>query len=274
MSERIETRLFVEEPLSAGAPIGLDHARAHYLRSVLRLEAGARVAVFNGRDGAWRARIEGLGKGWASLLVEDLLQAQKAEPDLWLCFAPIKRARLDFLAEKATELGVARLLPVMTQRTIVTRVKGERLAANAREAAEQCERLTVPQVEEPRPLAELLADWPEGRRLLVCAEAGAARPLAEVLLRAVGNPPGGGSLGSWAFLTGPEGGFSQAELDDLKSRPFVTPVGLGPRILRADTAALAALSCWQALVGDGKERPPAERAVPGRASLERLAEDE
>lgn len=271
MSSPIETRLFVEEPLAAGAVVGLDHARAHYLRSVLRLAPGAAVALFNGRDGAWTARLEGLGKGWASLTVESLLQAQQPEPDLWLCFAPIKRARLDFLAEKATELGASRLVPVMTRHTIVTRVNGERLAANAREAAEQCERLTVPAVAEPAKLEALLAGWPAERRLFLCAEAGAARPIAEALLDEAGLAEGAARPA--AFLTGPEGGFSAAELDALAKLPFVVPVGLGPRILRADTAAIAALASWQAILGDGKERPPEGRATAGRQSFTPLADD-
>ena len=256
---RIETRLFVPDALAAGAVVGLDHGQAHHLRSVLRLAPGARLALFNGRDGAWSARLEGLGKGWASLVVEALLQPQRPEPDLWLCFAPIKRARLDFLVEKASELGVARIVPVITQHTIVSRVNAERLRANAREAAEQCERLSVPEVAEPVTLAALLESWPAPRRLFLCAEAGPARPLAEAVTAA---PPGPA-----AFMTGPEGGFSPRELDALAKRPFVSPVGLGPRILRADTAALAALAAWQALAGDGKERPPADRAVPGRAAF-------
>jgi len=259
MSDRLETRLHVPDDLAPGALVGLDHGPAHYLRSVLRLAPGARLALFNGRDGAWSARIEGLGKGWASLVVEAQLQPQRPEPDLWLCFAPIKRARLDFLAEKASELGVSRILPVVTQHTVVTRVNVERLRANAREAAEQCERLSVPQVDEPVTLAALLESWPAGRRLFLCAEAGPALPLAEAVLAA---PPGPA-----AFMTGPEGGFSPRELDALAKRPFVSPVGLGPRILRADTAAIAALAAWQALAGDGKERPPADRAVPGRAAF-------
>jgi 16S rRNA (uracil1498-N3)-methyltransferase len=256
--EQIATRLFVTEDLAPGAAVGLDHARAHFLRSVLRLERGAALALFNGRDGEWLARIDGLGKGWASLVVEQRTRAQRPEPDLWLLFAPIKRARIDFLAEKATELGVARLLPVLTRRTVVTRVNRERLAANAREAAEQCERLSVPEVAEAQDLFAALEDWPAERRLLLCAEAGAARPIAEVLAEAAeagrtgrGPAPGAG----WAIITGPEGGLEKTELDALCELPFVTPVGLGPRVLRADTAALAALACWQAMLGDGAERP-------------------
>jgi 16S rRNA (uracil1498-N3)-methyltransferase len=272
MSGDIATRLHVEDDLSQGAVIGLDHARAHYLRAVLRLERGAGVALFNGRDGVWFARIEGLGKGWASLIAERLLQPQRPEPDLWLCFAPIKRARLDFLTEKASELGASRLVPVMTRHTIVSRVNRARLSANAREAAEQCERLSVPEVAEAVDLGRLIDGGFLGRRLYVCAESGAARPLGEVLLeerqRQGSRPPAPA-----AFLTGPEGGFAQAELDLLARQAFVTPVGLGPRILRADTAGLAALSCWQALLGDAKERPPAERALAGRESFQPLPDE-
>ena len=149
---KLETRLFVETPLSAGASIGLDHSRAHFLRSVLRLRQGARLALFNGEDGEWQACLEGLGKGWASLLVESQLRRQTPDCDLWLVFAPIKRARIDFLAEKATELGVSCLLPIFTRHTAVSRVNTDRLAANAREAAEQCGRLSVPEVREARDL--------------------------------------------------------------------------------------------------------------------------
>ena len=245
------TRLYVEDDLAEGRSVGLDHTRAHFLRSVLRLGRGATVALFNGRDGEWSARIDGLGKGWASLLVESRTKTQDSTPDIWLLFAPIKRARIDFLAEKATELGVTRLLPVTTRHTAVSRVNRERLAANAREAAEQCERLSVPEVAQPQRLFDLLGAWPCERRLLVCAEAGASRPLAEVLAEAAEGP-----RGPWALLTGPEGGFAQSELDALRKLPFVTAVGLGPRILRSDTAALAALACWQAVLGDGQDAPP------------------
>ena len=221
-----------------------------------------------------RCLIEATSFGWCQ--PQRRPQAQRPEPDLWLCFAPIKRARLDFLAEKATELGASRLVPVMTRHTIVTRVNGERLAANAREAAEQCERLSVPTVAAPVKLEALLADWPAERRLFLCAEAGAARPIAEALLAEAGLDEAGLAEGAprpAAFLTGPEGGFSAAELDALAKLPFVVPVGLGPRILRADTAAIAALASWQAILGDGKERPPEARATAGRQSFAPLADD-
>lgn len=252
----IATRLFVEDDLYTGRVLGLDHARAHYLRSVLRLAPGAAIAVFNGRDGEHLARIAGLGKGWCSLELEEQRRPQAAEPDVWLVFAPIKRARLDFLVEKATELGCSALQPMWTQHTDVGRVNVERLAANARAAAEQCERLSVPTVAEPVDLERLLGAWPSERRALLCAEAGEARPIAEALA-AIGEETGGRAGGApWAVITGPEGGFRRSELDALAKLPFVTPVGLGPRVLRSDTAALAALACWQAWLGDAGGRPP------------------
>ena len=260
-AERVETRLYVDAALAEGAAIGLDHARAHYLRSVLRLSRGARLALFNGRDGEWLARIDAIGKGWASLLVESRRRDQEPGPDIWLLFAPIKRARLDFLAEKAVELGISALIPVFTRHCVVKRVNLDRLAANAREAAEQCERLTLPEVREARPLFDVLGDWPPGRRLLVCAEQGGAQPIGAALAAAARDPEGRDA--AWAVLTGPEGGFARSELDGLSNLPFVTPVGLGPRVLRADTAALAALACWQALLGDGARRPPFRCSRPG-----------
>jgi len=248
------TRLFVEGPLAAGQVLGLDAQRAHYLRSVLRLARGDCVALFNARDGEWAAAIDGLGKGWASLSVVEQRRAPGPEPDLWLVFAPIKRARLDFMVEKATELGVGALHPVFTRHTDVARVNVERLGANAREAAEQCERLSVPGVRAPCGLMELLDAWPPERRLLLCAEMGTAVPIA-AQLAAWRDGPADAAAGPWAVLTGPEGGFHAAELDALTKLPFVSPIGLGPRVLRADTAALAALACWQAWLGDGAGRP-------------------
>jgi 16S rRNA (uracil1498-N3)-methyltransferase len=248
---KIETRLYLDQTLAAGGGVELDADRAHYLRSVLRLRSGAAVALFNARDGEWLARIESLGKGSCALAVESRRRAPGPEPDLWLVFAPIKRARIDFLAEKATELGVSLLQPVFTKYTAVSRVNRARLAANAREAAEQCGRLSLPEVREACDLGALIADWPRHRRLLLCAEAGEAQPIAEALEAAAGE----GVESPWAVMTGPEGGFAQSELDALRDLPFVTPVGLGPRLLRADTAALAALASWQAILGDGRLRP-------------------
>jgi 16S rRNA (uracil1498-N3)-methyltransferase len=243
-------RLYVDAPLAAGAAIALDSARGHYLRNVLRREKGASVLLFNGRDGEWQAEIEALAKSGTFLSVQRQTVAQRLGPDLWLVFAPLKRERIDLLAEKATELGCRRLQPIFTQHTAVTRVNIERLAAHVLEAAEQTERLDLPEVAEPKRLSELLESWPVARRIILCAEAGAAAPIAEAL---AGLPRDA----AYAVMTGPEGGFASSELDHLRKLPFVTPVGLGPRVLRADTAAIAALACWQALLGDGRERPPA-----------------
>lgn len=248
MAERPpKLRLFVAADLTAGASVGLDAAQAHYLGTVMRARKGDALALFNGRDGEWRAVIDGFGKGWCSVALGERLRPQTAEPDLWLVFAPIKRARIDFIAEKATELGVSALWPIFTRHTAVGRVNVERLRANAVEAAEQCERLTVPEILAPATLDEALADWPAGRALLVLDESGAGAPAADAL---ADLPPGPA-----AVLTGPEGGFAKSELDGLRALPFVTHIGLGPRILRADTAALAALACWQAWCGDWRARP-------------------
>jgi 16S rRNA (uracil1498-N3)-methyltransferase len=238
-------RLYVSAELDAGAVVGLTSEQAHYLQHVLRRKAGDALLLFNGRDGEWTARIEGMGRGWCSVEVEGLRRAQGLVPDLWLVFAPIKRARLDFLAEKATELGVAALWPMFTRRTVVARVNVERLRANAVEAAEQCERLSVPDVFQPADFDDVLARWPGERRILVLDETGEAPPVAAAL-DAYGAEP---AL-PWAVMVGPEGGFERSELDALRQLSFVTPAALGPRVLRADTAAIAALACWQALLGD------------------------
>jgi 16S rRNA (uracil1498-N3)-methyltransferase len=249
MSDKPRTRLFVSDDLAAGAAVTVGRDRAHYLAHVLRLAVGAPVALLNGRDGEWLARIESIAKNRALLAVESQQREQGPEPDLWLVFAPVKRAPLDFLVQKATELGVSALLPAVTRRTVVERVKRDRMVANATEAAEQSERLTVPRVEEAAPLSQIVENWPVGRPLLVCAETGETAPIVEILARQDPAAPA-------AILTGPEGGFDQSELDALRKLPFVTAVGLGPRILRADTAAIAALACWQAALGDWRKRPP------------------
>src|SRR5262245_50824023 len=174
-------RLYLGMALAAGATVPLNAGQAHYLKSVLRLTSGRQVLLFNGQDGEWLAELAELGKTRAAASVLKRTRGQTPEPDLWLLFAPIKGDRIDTVAEKATELGVARLQPVMTRRTVVSRVNIDRLRARAIEAAEQCARLSVPEVSQPRPLREILIDWPGERRLFACAEAGPARPLAEVL---------------------------------------------------------------------------------------------
>jgi 16S rRNA (uracil1498-N3)-methyltransferase len=242
MTAKPAARLHVEHDLGDGLAIRVEGAQAHYVNTVLRLARGEVVAFFNGRDGEWLGRIDGVGKGWCSLRLFEQRRAQREEGDLWLAFAPIKRTHIDFLVEKATELGVSALYPVHTAHTVVGRVNLDRLRANAVEAAEQSERLTVPRVHEPQDLAALLAHWPAERRLLLCDESGAAGPIGAVLR---GTP-----AERWAVLVGPEGGFAETELDALRKLAFVCPASLGPRVLRADTAALAALAVLQALVGD------------------------
>src|SRR5476649_368656 len=175
------SRLFVEAGLGAGVEAQLDEAQAHYLRNVMRRADGASLSLFNGRDGEWLATLSMRGKKGAVALVAEQLRAQAAEPDLWLCFAPVKRARIDYIAEKATELGVSVLQPILTQHTIVERVNVERLRANAIEAAEQTERLSVPEVRATVGLAHLLVGWPVGRHLLMCDETGSGPPIADVL---------------------------------------------------------------------------------------------
>jgi 16S rRNA (uracil1498-N3)-methyltransferase len=241
-------RLYVPDDLGLSLSIDLSAGQAHYLRNVLRLPAGAEIAVFNGRDGEWLGQIDGIGKGRCSVALGGRSRPQAAEPDLWLVFAPVKRARIDYLVEKATELGVAQLYPVRTQRTIVERVNVERLRANAVEAAEQTERLVVPCVHPLGSLPALIARWPSGRRLIVCDERGRAPPIVQ----AVGALRDTLAAGA-AVLTGPEGGFTETELDGLANLPFVSPVSLGPRVLRADTAALAALAVFQAVAGDWRQ---------------------
>jgi 16S rRNA (uracil1498-N3)-methyltransferase len=248
MNDRARQRLYVADGLAEGAVLTLDEAQSHYLLNVLRARAGSAVLVFNGRDGEWRAVLAEAGKRRAVLSVAQSSRVQADSPDLWLLFAPVKRTRIDFIVEKATELGVSRLMPVETERTIVERVNQARLTAIATEAAEQCGRLDVPTVSPARRLTAALAEWPAERRLLMLDESGGGRPLAEVLLAATPGP--------FALLTGPEGGFAKSELDGLKRLAFASPVGLGPRILRADTAALAALACFQAILGDWRQTSP------------------
>jgi 16S rRNA (uracil1498-N3)-methyltransferase len=242
MSEHPAARLYVPEPLAAGAAIDLAARQAHHLRTVLRLGPGAPVAAFNAEDGEWLCRIGEAGRNRTSLVVERRLRPIEAGADLWLVFAPIKRARLDWLIEKATEVGVSALLPVWTRHTQSERLNLDRLGAHAIAAAEQSERLSVPQLLPPQPLEAALAEWPARRRLIVCDETGTGEPIADALMRLGPDPS--------ALLTGPEGGFAETELDSLSKLSFVTRVGLGARVLRADTAALAALSVFQAIVGD------------------------
>ncbi len=231
-------RLFVGEALAQDALISLDRDRAHYVADVIRLEVGGHLHLFNGRDGEWRAVREAGGRREVLLRCEALLRRQSPPPDLDYVFAPLKHARLDYMVQKAVEMGAGRLIPVMTRRTQATRVNTERMRANVIEAAEQCGILTPPDVLEPTPLPRWLAELPPARRLVFCDEAAPqADPLAP-LRAAVAGP--------LAVLIGPEGGFADEERRQLAAHPGAIVLSLGPRILRADTAAVAALALVEA----------------------------
>ncbi|MES2120381.1 MAG: 16S rRNA (uracil(1498)-N(3))-methyltransferase [Pseudomonadota bacterium] len=229
-------RLFVRQPLGEGASVALDAAQANYLGNVMRLGESAQLFIFDGRSGEWLARIVDAGKKRMTLAVECQTRQPEPMPDVWLAFAPIKRAQTDWLVEKATELGAARLIPVMTQRTVAERVKLERLEAISIEAAEQCSRTRLPQIDQPISLKALL-DIPD--RPIYFADERGGEPAAEAF------KPGPALL-----LTGPEGGFTDEERALVRAAPNAVPVSLGPRILRAETAALAALAAFMAVAGD------------------------
>ncbi|GFE64825.1 16S rRNA (uracil(1498)-N(3))-methyltransferase [Litoreibacter roseus] len=240
MVGRAKIRLFVDDALAVGnsVPVGRDHS--NYLFNVMRLKAGDRVSLFNGKDGEWQAEITAAGKRQGALRCLSQSAPLRMPPDLWLLFAPIKKARTDFIVEKAAEMGVARIVPVQTAFTNSERIRQDRLQAHAIEAAEQCGGTFVPEVSELLKLSDLLTDWDLDRRLMFCDEtrAGGVSTL---------DP---NATGPWAILIGPEGGFSDDERDRLHAMDYTTVVSLGPRILRADTAAVAALTLWQSTLGD------------------------
>lgn len=256
-------RLHVTQELRVGDEIPAEDRAQHYLRNVMRRAAGDPVVLFNGRDGEFRAEIARSDKRTVTLKVVAKRREQDQVPDLWLCFAPLKKDATDFLIEKGTELGVSVFQPVMTRRTNSARLNLDRLAANAIEAAEQTERLTLPEIRPAIGFQDLLQSWPKDRRMILCAEAGPARPIADALNAFTGAVSSVSASNAWAIFCGPEGGFHVSELDRLQELDFVTPVGLGPRILRADTAALTALAVFQAILGDGKLRPPHPMAPIG-----------
>jgi 16S rRNA (uracil1498-N3)-methyltransferase len=282
-----EPRLLIEFDLRAGAEIALDEAQARHVGTVLRLEVGDALRPFNARDGEWRARIGAKSKRGLSMVVETKLREPRATPDLDLLFAPVKRHATDLIVEKATELGVRRIIPVVTQRTIAETVRIERLTSIAREAAEQTERFDVPEILDARPLARALDGWDAARPLIYADESGNDADLLTALqshrpspLVGEGREGGRASKGAHgaiavhsdrppppapspqgeggvdralSLLIGPEGGFTPEERRMLRSLPFVIPVSLGPRILRAETAVIAALSVIQAAWGDWRE---------------------
>jgi 16S rRNA (uracil1498-N3)-methyltransferase len=226
-------RLHVPADLAAGSSVLLDEGQSRYLGTVMRRGVGGAVRLFNGRDGEWRAIIRDLGKRGARLDAETLIRPQVPEPDVWLLLSIIKREALEWAVEKATELGASAILPVITQRSQPGRPNPDRLRAIATEAAEQCERLTVPVVHAPQPLDALLRQWPNERPLIAAIEREEAAP----------PPPQAGA--ATALLIGPEGGFDSRELDAMRRLPFLVSASLGPRILRAETAAIVGLALLQ-----------------------------
>ena len=235
-------RLYVRDQLSEGRTVALGGKQANYLLHVLRLGKGSAFRLFNGENGEWLVEIVSLGKRDVTLRSERLLRAATPLPDIEYLFAPLKHIRIDYMAQKATELGVCRLRPVITRHTSVARVNVDRLRANVIEAAEQCNLVSLPEVVEPRDLGQVLSEWHDHRKLIYCDEAAQiANPLAAL---------GAIERGPLAVLIGPEGGFAPEEQARLRALPFVTAISLGPRIMRADTAAIAALSLIQSVLGD------------------------
>ncbi|MGH1412880.1 MAG: 16S rRNA (uracil(1498)-N(3))-methyltransferase [Pelagimonas sp.] len=236
---KAKIRLYVEQPLGQGQDVSLSRDQAHYLFGVMRLPVGAHVALFNGTDGAWRAQVVAAGKRGGTLQCHDLIAPQVMPPDLWLCFAPIKKARTDFIVEKAVEMGARRIVPMVTDFTNSERIRQDRLQAHAVEAAEQCGATYVPEVTALTKFDALLAQAAD-RQILFCdeAEAGSQRGLSDA------------PKGAWCIFIGPEGGFSDAERTRLQSLPNAHTLSLGPRILRAETAAVAAMTIWQTRLGD------------------------
>jgi 16S rRNA (uracil1498-N3)-methyltransferase len=229
-------RLYVNHLLQSEATLCLDGAQAHYLVSVMRVPQGSHVLLFDNRSGEWEAEVTDVARRSVGLRVTRRMRPRESPPDLWLCAAPLKKGRIDWVAEKACELGLARLVPVITRRTVVDSPNLGRLAAHMIEAAEQCGRTALPELADPITLTKLLAEWPEGRTLLFCDEEG-GDPM----------PPAPAPA---AILIGPEGGFDAAERAAIRAHPQARAIGLGPRILRADTAAVAAISVWMAQSGD------------------------
>jgi 16S rRNA (uracil1498-N3)-methyltransferase len=232
------TRLFIDQPLASGVTLTLDGGQAHYLSGVMRLKAGDAIALFDDVSGEWRGEIEQAAKRHVQIRIAAKLREREAVPDLWLIAAPIKKGRIDWVAEKACELGVARWQPVITHRTIVDRLNLDRLRAHMIEAAEQCERTALPILDEPVKLTKLLKGWPAERALIFADEEGGV-PMAQAV-----------KPGPAAILIGPEGGFTEEERAAIRAVPQTVGVSLGPRILRADTAMAAAVSLWMGLAGD------------------------
>jgi len=240
-------RLFVPQGFAAGAVCELSTGQAHYVAHVMRAQMGEALCVFNGSDGEWLAEIAQVSKKSVTIVLNVCLRMQRASPDVWLAFAPIKN-KMDFMVEKAVELGASRLLAVYTRHAMVKSLNHEKLAIYAVEAAQQCERMDVPKIDEFRDVAALLAAWPVDRALLYADESGAGKDLKTLL-------PSLSAGGKYGVLIGPEGGFAREEREMLRAHAGVLAYGLGPRVLRADTAMVASLACVQAWLGDWQEQP-------------------
>jgi 16S rRNA (uracil1498-N3)-methyltransferase len=239
-------RLYVNAPLAEAAQIDLDHVQTNYVRNVLRLGDGAAILVFNGRDGEWKTAVAASRRKHVTLIVNEMTRAQEPRPDLHYLFAPLKHARQDYMVEKAVEMGAGQLRPVLTRRTQTNRINGDRMRAHAIEAAEQCGILTIPDIASVIKLDALLDTWDKDRLLVFCDEdAPSDDPVAALRQRADARGPS-----PLAVLVGPEGGFDATEREALLGLPHVLRLPLGPRILRADTAAVAALALLQATLGD------------------------
>jgi 16S rRNA (uracil1498-N3)-methyltransferase len=239
-------RLYTEHKLYQDNNLQLSKEHAHYLYNVMRQKAGSYITLFNGIDGQWSGRIESIDKKTVFITITDKTKDQKNAPDLWLCFAPVKNAPLSNLVQKATELGVSRLQPVITGHTVVNKVNLERLLLIATEAAEQSHRLDIPTINQPVKFDQLISGWDEERIMILCDESGSGSPLVEILRNT--------NADKHAIIIGPEGGFSKSEFEIMKNKPYIMAASLGPRILRADTAAIAAISCYQNILGDWDER--------------------
>ncbi len=242
-----KVRLHVQGELSPGAEVTLAKEQAHYLFNVMRMTEGDALLLFNGRDGEWRAEVTEAARKGGALTCTARTRPQTRPQDLHLLFAPVKKARTDFIVEKACELGCAAVRPVFTRLTNAERLRADRLQAHMVEAAEQCGFLSIPELAEPERLDRALDGWDRSRRILFCDERRDAPPASEALAPFADDP------GPWAVLIGPEGGFSDDEAERLRSAPHAVRVSLGPRVLRADTAAVAALTLWQSVLGDWKK---------------------
>ena len=246
-------RLFLRAPLAADARVELDRDQMNYLVNVLRLRDHADILVFNGSDGEWHAKLASIGRRVWALDIATQARPQTPAPDLRYLFAPLKQARLDYMIQKAVEMGAGRLTPVITRHTQITRVNRDRVEANAIEAAEQCGILSIPKIDDPLALPSLLDGWDSARRIIFCDEGDGRTDPVALLSRLPPSP--------LAVLVGPEGGFAEDERQTLRALPFVTAIPLGPRILRADTAAVAAFVVVQAILGDWRNGPSAPHSA-------------